>query len=174
MTPNQYQELCARTECNQMKSRFRMMFATKECPEVLYGEPKELVNVRVNHAILGIIGECGEISTAFMKGIYYGKSYDKEHLSEEFGDLLWFVAEGLNALGLSMEDVMEANIRKLKARYPDKFTEEAFANRDLEKESKALQNQIDTGTITPVPMDQPSREKMREDHPNPFGYNDNI
>ncbi len=35
------------------------------------------------------------------------------------------------------EEVMEMNVRKLKKRYPDKFTQESALNRDLESERKA-------------------------------------
>lgn len=75
--------------------------------------------------------------------IYYGKGdLNLPNLVEEFGDLLWYVCLGLNALGLNLEDVMRANIAKLAARYPDKYTDyhAAEENRDRAKESEAVQS----------------------------------
>lgn len=40
--------------------------------------------------------------------------------------------------GTTLSDVMEANISKLKARYPEKFTEDKASNRDLATETKIL------------------------------------
>ena len=43
-------------------------------------------------------------------------------------------------LGVSLEEVCRMNINKLKTRYPEKFTEEAALNRDLNAERKALED----------------------------------
>jgi NTP pyrophosphatase (non-canonical NTP hydrolase) len=43
-----------------------------------------------------------------------------------------------NAHGILFSDVLESNIRKLKARYPEKFTSEKAIVRDLAAESEAL------------------------------------
>lgn len=48
-------------------------------------------------------------------------------------------ALALNALGSDFGSVMERNIEKLKARYPDKFTEDKATNRDLDTERKILE-----------------------------------
>ena len=59
---------------------------------------------------------------------------------DELGDCLWYLALACNALGFSMEDVMGANIRKLRQRFPDKFEEAkaAESGRDREAESQAI------------------------------------
>ena len=41
--------------------------------------------------------------------------------------------------GLDMYEIMTKNVEKLKIRYPEKFTEEAALNRDLEAERKELE-----------------------------------
>lgn len=59
---------------------------------------------------------------------------------EECGDLLWYMAIMLDAIGVSFEHVMEANDRKLELRYRDKFTNDAANNRDLDAERKVLED----------------------------------
>jgi hypothetical protein len=55
--------------------------------------------------------------------------------------LLWYLAVTCDALGLDVAEIQTANLAKLKARYPGKFTEQNAQERDLEKELIALQMQ---------------------------------
>ena len=45
----------------------------------------------------------------------------------------------LSSVGSSFDEAMEKNIAKLKARYGDKFSEEAAVERDLGKERSVLE-----------------------------------
>jgi NTP pyrophosphatase (non-canonical NTP hydrolase) len=58
---------------------------------------------------------------------------------EECFDVMWYVSLCLDAAGFSMEEAMERGIAKLRARYPNGFTEEAALNRDLVKERTELE-----------------------------------
>lgn len=91
------------------------------------------------HAAIGIATEAGEFLDPIKKFIFYGKPVDFVNLDEEVGDLLWYIALYLNARGLDMEAVMEKNINKLEARYPDKFTQDHALNRDLDAEREILE-----------------------------------
>jgi hypothetical protein len=42
---------------------------------------------------------------------------------------MWMIAEACEACGFSLDDVMETNINKLKARYPDGFDAEHSLHR---------------------------------------------
>ena len=75
-----------------------------------------------------MVGEIGEIHSLYQK-IYQGHSMDDEHLKKEVGDLLWFIAEYCTSMGWNLEDVMQLNIDKLKARYPEGFDEEHSLHR---------------------------------------------
>ena len=46
---------------------------------------------------------------------------NKEHLAEELGDVAWYLAEAATALDISLKDIFQANIDKLKMRYPNGF-----------------------------------------------------
>ena len=94
---------------------------------------------RLLHAGIGLATESGEFLDALKKHIFYGKPLDRTNLKEEIGDLQWYCAIALDELDSSFEEVQETNIAKLKARYPDKFTEERAETRDLVKERKILE-----------------------------------
>lgn len=79
-------------------------------------EEKELES----HALHGMVGEIGEIHSLYQK-MYQGHSIDDEHLKKEVGDLLWFIAEYCTVNGWNLEEVMQMNIDKLKARFPEGF-----------------------------------------------------
>jgi NTP pyrophosphatase (non-canonical NTP hydrolase) len=91
------------------------------------------------HAAIGMQTEAAEFSDMLKKHLFYGKPLDKVNLAEELGDQLWYVAMALRALDTDFETVMERNIAKLKARYPDKFTEDLAENRNLLKERAILE-----------------------------------
>lgn len=124
MKPNEYQRLCERTEAH--------------CSH-LEGFAMDYSNHRLLHGAIGIATESGELLDAIKKHIWYGKRLDSVNIAEECGDLLWYVALICNSRGVSMEQVMERNIAKLRVRYPEKFTEESALHRDLDAEQKALE-----------------------------------
>lgn len=81
-----------------------------------------------HHALHGMMSEVGELNALYQK-IYQGHNFDAGHAKKEVGDLLWFVAEYCTAMGWKLEDVMQLNIDKLKARYPEGFDAERSLNR---------------------------------------------
>ena len=105
MTGNEYQALAARTISKGL----------------------ERASIEM-HALHGMAGEVGELHSLYQK-IYQGHEFVEEHAKKELGDLLWFVAEYCTAHGWNLEDVMQLNIDKLKARYPQGFTAENSLNR---------------------------------------------
>lgn len=82
----------------------------------------------INHAVLGLTSEAGEVAGIFQK-VYQGHEVDPEHLKKELGDCLWMIAEACTAMGFDLEDVMMANIEKLRKRYPDGFDVEHSIHR---------------------------------------------
>ena len=94
---------------------------------------------RLIHACMGMQTETAEFTDALKKAIFYGKILDTTNLKEELGDLLWYVSIAMDELGTSYEVEMSRVIRKLKSRYPEKFTEEQAENRDLKREREILE-----------------------------------
>lgn len=106
MTGNEYQKLAMRT-CS-----------------IPYDHREEMMN----HAVFGLNSEAGEVAGLFQK-VYQGHELDPEHLKKELGDCLWMIAEACTAMGWTMEDVMQMNIDKLRARFPEGFDPERSLHR---------------------------------------------
>ncbi len=94
---------------------------------------------RLLHAGIGLATETGEFLDAIKKSVFYGKELDRVNLKEELGDILWYLAIAMDALGTDFETEMEKNIQKLKARYGEAFSQDSAEHRDLEKERKILE-----------------------------------
>lgn len=73
------------------------------------------------NSVMGLCGESGEAIDIVKKWLAQGHELDKEHLAKELGDIAWYLAEAATALDLKLSEVLEANIEKLKKRYPDGF-----------------------------------------------------
>jgi NTP pyrophosphatase (non-canonical NTP hydrolase) len=106
MTINTYQQLAART-INHALDRDEM----------------------INHAVFGLSGEVGEISSLFQK-VYQGHELNESDLRKEIGDTAWMLAELCTAYGWDMEQVYIENIEKLRARYPKGFSSERSLHRE--------------------------------------------
>ena len=88
------------------------------------------------HMATGIAGEAGELLDAVKKYAIYDRSVDLENIVEELGDLEFYM-QGLRVrLGITREEVLEANIRKLRVRYGKTYSNEAAAAR-LDKANAA-------------------------------------
>ena len=79
---------------------------------------------------LGLAGEAGEVCDHIKKFIGQGHELDREHVKEELGDVLWYVAITATAIGATLDDVMSTNVLKLIRRYPNGFEMERSVNRD--------------------------------------------
>lgn len=64
---------------------------------------------------------------------------DYEYINEKTKYLFAFIKAVAERFNFTFEDVLETNIRKLRLRFPQKFTEEKALNRDLINERKILE-----------------------------------
>ena len=69
------------------------------------------------HMVTGISGEAAEILDCFKKHVVYQKPLDIENAKEELGDLLFYMSNLMQSVGLSFEEVLQHNIDKLSVRY---------------------------------------------------------
>ena len=102
MTPNEYQKL-AMTTLNPALTQ----------KEVLC------------NGVMGLCGEAGEAIDIVKKHLYHGHDLDREALIKELGDIAWYLAETATALDVSLEEILQRNIEKLRRRYPEGFSTEA-------------------------------------------------
>ena len=73
------------------------------------------------NGVMGLCGESGEAIDIVKKWLAQGHELDKEKLAKDLGDICWYLAETATVLGYSLEDIMAANIEKLRKRYPEGF-----------------------------------------------------
>lgn len=91
------------------------------------------------HMALGITGEAGEVADVIKKHYAYGKTLDVQHLVEEVGDIMFYLNGLLAEVDVEWSEVLELNIKKLEARYPDlRFNADHAINRDVNAEQKAM------------------------------------
>lgn len=90
--------------------------------------PELTQHERLCHALFGLCSEVGEVQAIYQKS-YQGHRVKTEKVIDELGDVLWFVAELCDALGVNMDGVARYNIDKLEKRYPDGFSAERSVNR---------------------------------------------
>ena len=109
MTGNEYQKL-AMTTLN---------------PDL--GKKDQLIN-----GVMGLCGESGEVIDQVKKHLHQGHPLDREKLLKELGDVCWYIAELATALDADLDDVLDKNIAKLRARYPQGFE----AARSMDREEK--------------------------------------
>ena len=88
-------------------------------------DPKDVL---IN-GVMGLCGESGEAIDIVKKWLAQGRELDKEKLAKELGDIAWYLAETAYALGIPLEDILQANIDKLRKRYPEGFDKERSINR---------------------------------------------
>jgi NTP pyrophosphatase (non-canonical NTP hydrolase) len=83
------------------------------------------------NGVMGLCGESGEAIDIVKKWLAQGHELDKEKLAKELGDIAWYLAETATALDLNLEDIFEANIEKLRRRYPEGFDSQRSIHREI-------------------------------------------
>ncbi len=107
MTINEYQSLAMRTLNPELSKK----------------------DILIN-GVMGLCGESGEAIDIVKKHLAQGHELDREKLIKELGDVAWYLAETAYALDVPLEEVLQRNIDKLRARYPQGFE----ASRSIDRE----------------------------------------
>lgn len=117
-------ERCKRPEKYEANGYQTMCLRT--CPT----NPTTEADKTLDMCAMGVTGEAGEFADLLKKIRYQGHEFDREHLIKELGDVMYYVAVAALALNARLTDVMEANVDKLKKRYPDGFSVDRSVNRE--------------------------------------------
>ena len=96
------------------------------------GEYQNLMNrlKRIEGQVRGIQGMVIDI---VKKHLAQGHELDREGLIAELGDVAWYLAETAMALDVTLDEVLERNIEKLRKRYPEGFSTEQSLHRSKEE-----------------------------------------
>ncbi len=116
MNGNEYQNLAMRTNDGNSTRRLLDMTISDTKQNRINEDTGTILN-----ACLGLSGEIGEFNDMIKKWIFHEKELDIEHLKKECGDILWYVAMMCHAFNWNLDKIMQMNINKLKARYPEGF-----------------------------------------------------
>ena len=82
------------------------------------------------NSALGLCGESGEVADLVKKHRFQGHDLDLDHVAKELGDIAWYLAVGAYAIGYDLEKILQMNVDKLKARYPNGFSADRSLHRD--------------------------------------------
>ena len=117
MTPNEYQKKALRTDPTAGYSSF---YSFPDA-SALGSRIGNWQNARLLNGLMGLSGESGEALDLLKKHIFQGHELDRTHLEKELGDVAWYLALSADALGFTLEEILQANIGKLRERYPQGF-----------------------------------------------------
>ena len=84
------------------------------------------------NGVMGLCGESGEAIDIVKKHLAQGHPLDREKLIKELGDIAWYLAETATALDVTLEEVLQGNIEKLRRRYPEGFDTAHSIHREAE------------------------------------------
>lgn len=84
---------------------------------------------QLTNMIIGVMGESGEVADIIKKSLYQGHDLDREKISEEIGDVMFYIVNLCNILELDLETIISNNYFKLLNRYPNGFEVARSVNR---------------------------------------------
>lgn len=84
---------------------------------------------KLHNGLMGLNGEAGECIDILKKHDFQGHTLAIDKILDELGDVLWYVAEAAIGINVSLEEIAQHNIAKLRARYPAGFSADRSINR---------------------------------------------
>jgi NTP pyrophosphatase (non-canonical NTP hydrolase) len=98
------------------------------------------------HMATGVSGEAGELLDAIKKHVIYQKPLDVENVKEELGDILFYMSNLMQSVGLSFEEVLQHNVDKLSVRHSSGSYSNKQAQERADKVSEVVEKVILTAT----------------------------
>lgn len=131
MTGSEYQKLAMRTNDHKATERiFDKIDMIDFFKQAKAGRDSEKYDLGgILNTGLGLSGEVGEFNDMIKKWIFHEKELDIEHAKKEAGDICWYIAMLCESFGWDLDEILQMNVEKLKARYPDGFDVEKANNR---------------------------------------------
>ena len=114
--PQKYVEFVETTTSEQSKNFVSLLARMTELEAEDANIPKLIT------AGFGLTAEAGEFTEVVKKIILQGKPYTEEnvfHMKRELGDICWYLAQACMALDTNFDEILQMNVDKLSARYPE-------------------------------------------------------
>ena len=125
--PKKYVEFVNAVTSQQSKDHEAFIYRLQEL------EGQGFSSERLLTASVGMCAEAGEFTEIVKKIVFQGKPVNEDnlfHLKRELGDIMWYVMQACMGLGTDLDEIIEMNVEKLKARYPgDEFDVHYSENR---------------------------------------------
>lgn len=83
----------------------------------------------LEYCVMNLAAEAGEVAGLFAKARRDVKLIDKDNLCKELGDVCWQVAAVAHLSGLTLEEILEANLTKLQKRLKNNTIQGSGDNR---------------------------------------------
>ena len=112
MTGHEYQKYAMRTNDGKATERLSFWMGANDTSIDVGG---------VLNGCLGLAGESGELLDMVKKWIFHNTRLDRNHAKKEVGDVMWYVAMICHTFGWDLDEILQMNVEKLKARYPEGF-----------------------------------------------------
>jgi len=112
--------------------RCKPLDALVDCGECIYDEET------ATEASVGLMLKATNIMDYWKKCLFYGKEKDFVLLDCMFGEYIRALRRVMTCCGFIEEQILQMNYDKLKARYPDGFSEDNAINRDKGAEKEAM------------------------------------
>ncbi len=81
------------------------------------------------HMVFALAGEVGELMDAVKKHFAYEKPLDLDNVIEELGDIEFYLEGFRSRIAVTRAQTLEANMKKLEARYKGKYSNKAAIER---------------------------------------------
>lgn len=81
------------------------------------------------HAAIGIAGEAGELLDAVRKHVFDGQPLDRDNVTEELGDLCFYMEAAFQVLGVDRAYIEAINQAKLSKRYEGGYSDQQAHDR---------------------------------------------
>jgi NTP pyrophosphatase (non-canonical NTP hydrolase) len=75
----------------------------------------------LTNCALGLASESGEVTELIKKYTFHGETLDREKLTHEMGDVLWYLSQIAEWADIPFDEVATANIDRLNAQYAQRL-----------------------------------------------------
>lgn len=87
---------------------------------------------QLENGLMGLNGEAGEAIELMKKYMFHGHALDAEHMAKELGDIAWYLAVSAYFIGYDLESILQMNVDKRFARYPNGFDTDRSLHRKVD------------------------------------------
>ena len=114
--PKKYVEFVNAVTSQQSKDHEAFVYRVQEL------EGQGFSSERLLTASVGMCAEAGEFTEVVKKIIFQGKPVNEDnlfHMKRELGDIMWYMMQACMGLETCLDEIIEMNVEKLAARYPE-------------------------------------------------------